>query len=94
MQRTTVVPSDLMTNTLTKRDSAYIDLAVMFLQNISRKNDGELSRDLMVSMDKNKWDFQMKLGEGAACGAVGVGQVSLRILIVQNIWSTLVKTLI
>lgn len=47
----------------------------------------------MVSMAKNKWDFQMKLGEGAASGAVGVVQVSLRILVDENIWSTPVKTL-
>lgn len=46
----------------------------------------------MVSKDKSKWDLEMKLGEGAACGAVGVGQVSLRILVEQNIWRTLVKT--
>lgn len=39
----------------------------------------------MVSMDKNKWDFQMKLGEGAASGAVGVRQVSHRILVDENI---------
>lgn len=43
----------------------------------------------MVIMDKNKWDFQMKLGEGAARGAVGVGQASLMILVDENIWSTL-----
>lgn len=41
-------------------------------------------------MDKNKWDFQMKLGEGAARGTLGVDQVSLRILVDENIWSTLV----
>lgn len=47
----------------------------------------------MVSMDKDKWDFQMNTGEGAACGAVGVGQVPFRILVDLNVWGTLVKTL-
>lgn len=47
----------------------------------------------MVSMDKSKWDFQMKLGEGAACRPVAVDQVSFRILVEQNIWRTLVRTL-
>lgn len=47
----------------------------------------------MVSIDKNKWDVQMNLGEGTACGAVGVGQVSFRIQVDIHIWGTLVKTL-